>query len=293
MILKAAIALSVLVFACIGGCGTRTTIRNAHKTVVVAGIAPLAYFTRRVGGDFVEVELLVPPAANPHIYQPDPRQMKKLARASVLVLNGLGVEFWASKAVGAVDNPALITVYTSDGLPLIGGDEKGHGANPHVWLDPICAAHQVKLIEGALEKADPKHAKEYRLNAERLVSDLYRLDNDISQAFRNVKSRAFVSSHPAWTYFARRYGLSEVAVIEKSPGREPSPADIRRIIELVKRRRVGAIFVERQYNSKAAETIAEETGAKLVVLDPLGMPPDYDYFKMMRRNVAAILEAMR
>ncbi len=285
--------LVVIAIACVQGCGKRTSPMRNSKLIVAAGIAPLAYFTQRIGGGLVDVELLVPPSANPHTYQPNPRQMKKLAKASILVLNGLGVEFWASNAVETAQNPNLITVYTSEGLPLIGADKSGSNANPHVWLDPLNAMHQVRLIEKALAKVDPSHANVYRRNAARLIYKLRELDSEIKESLKHLKSRAFVSSHPAWTYFAKRYGLVEAAVIEKSPGQEPSPAEIRQIIDIIRRRGVKVIFVEPRSTFKKAETIAEETGAKLIVLDPLGSPPGYDYFKTMRKNLTVMSEAMR
>jgi len=107
------------------------------------------------------------------------------------------------------------------------------------------------------------------------------------------KSRSFISFHPAWVYFARRYGLTEAATIERSPGREPSPAEIREVVDTARRIRAKAIFAEPQFSPKAAEVIAGETGARVLMLDPLGKPPDYDYIKTMRDDLAQMSRALK
>jgi len=255
----------------------------------------MADFAKRIGGDLVEVELMVPPGASPHVYQPQPDQMKMLSRASVLVLNGVGLEFWADKAVEAADNPKLIVVRTADGLPIIDSahDNIHPGGNPHVWLDPMNAIRQVEAIRDAFINADPAHARSYERNADRFIGDLTKLDADIRAQTKAFRSRSFISFHPAWVYFARRYGLKEAAVIERSPGREPSPSEIRVVVDTARRIRAKAIFAEPQFNPKAAEVIADETGARVLLLDPLGRPPNYDYIKTMRANLAQMAGALK
>jgi len=265
------------------------------KMLVAAGIAPMASFAKEVGGDLVQVELMVPPGASPHTYQPQPDQMKFLSRASVLVLNGIKIEFWAEKAIEAADNPRLIVVRTADGLDIIDSrhDKEHPGGNPHVWLDPINAIHQVEAIRAAFIEADPRRRADYERNAAAFIAKLKRLDADIRAQVKMFKSRSFISFHPAWVYFARRYGLTEAATIERSPGREPSPAEIREVVDTARRIRAKAIFAEPQFSPKAAEVIAGETGARVLMLDPLGKPPDYDYIKTMRDDLAQMSRALK
>lgn len=294
-VVRAFLIGTVIVFLVLStqGCRRSQLENQGQKIIVGVGIAPLAYFTRRVGDGFVDVELLIPPAANPHTYQPEPRQVRKLSKASVLILNGIGVEFWAVKAVQTADNPKLLVVDTSKGLQILDSGRNNETSNPHIWLDPINAAHQVNAIASALARVDPRHAKVYRENEKKLLDELSALDSHIRAQLSRLKSRSYVSVHPAWSYFARRYGLVEVGVIEKSPGREPSPAEIRDIINNMRSRKVRVIFAEPQFSMKAAQAIAEETCAKILTLDPLGQPPDYDYFATMRANVAAIARALQ
>lgn len=266
------------------GCGKNGS-NHSGRMRVAASIGPLAYFARQIGGDRVSVRLLVPPGASPHTYQLQPAQMEFLSDASVLVLNGGGLEFWADKAIGAADNPRLIVVRTTEGVSLLDAGGEHRLGNPHIWLDPILAIHQVEEIRDAFVKADPEHASLYEAHAANLVSRLRSLDKQIRAQVKTFKVRQFVAYHPAWVYFARRYGLEEAAVIEESPGKEASPAEIRRAIDTVRRLRAKAVFAEPQFSSKVAQAVADETGATVLFLNPMGRPPDYNYFRMMRSNV--------
>lgn len=290
-------AVGALIFTT--GCG-RAKPAPGGKLLVAASIAPLASFARAVGGDRVDVRLLVPPGASPHVYQLDPEQMAFLSHASVLVLNGLGLEFWAAKAIDAAGNPELVVIRTADGLASLEHDDHNdhdghhHGAtNPHVWLDPIYAIQQVEAIRDAFGKADPANLDYYEANAERYIDTLRELDSEITEAVKSFETKDFVAFHPAWVYFARRYGLRQAAVIEESPGKEPSAAHIRDVVNTVRRVKARAVFAEPQFSPKAAEAVAAETGARVLFLNPLGKPPDYDYIAAMRANLGEMGKAMR
>ncbi len=290
----AAFALILIAALSISGCGERKSAANG-KMIVAAGIAPMANFAKQVGGDLVQVELMVPPGQNPHTYQPEPRQMKALSEARVLVLNGLGLEFWADKAVQAASNPNLMVVKTGEGIATL-ADDDDHlhpGGNPHVWVSPVLAIRQVGAVRDAFEKADPEHTAEYTANASRFIGELKKLDADIRDQVKNWKTKGFITLHPSWLYFAHEYGLEEVASIERSPGREPTPSEMREVIDLARKLHAKAIFAEPQFSAKAAQVVASETGAKVVFLDPYGEPPDYDYVKTMRANLEKMSEALR
>lgn len=273
---------------------------GGEQLVVAASIAPLADFVRHVGGERVEVITLVPPGASPHTYELKPSQVVSVARARLLVLNGAGLEYWADKLVNAADNPRLEVVDTSEGLPLIdSGDDDDHkhgehGGNPHVWLDVRQAMIQVQRIRNALGRIDPDRSEEYQTNAARYLATLETLDREIAHETAGWRTKDFIAFHPAWIYFARRYGLTQAAVVEASPGREPSPVEIARVVETVKRLKAGAVFAEAQFSPKAAEAIARESGVRVILLDPLGAEqPDFDYAALLRQNVARMGEVMR
>jgi zinc transport system substrate-binding protein len=264
------------------------------RLLVAASIALLAAFARQVGGDHVQVITLVPPGASPHTFELTPSQVEQVAGARLLVLNGVGLEYWADRLAESAGNPNLIVVDASQGIEILGADAGGSNGNPHLWLDPQNAIVQVSHIRGALIQADPAHTDDYRANAERYTHQLEQLDQEIADEVATWSSREFIAFHPAWVYFARRYGLEQAAVIQRSPGCEPSPAEVAHIIQTAQRIGARAIFAEPQFSAKAAHTIAEESGAQVLFLDPLGSSLcDACYPNLMRYNVAQMAQALR
>jgi zinc transport system substrate-binding protein len=171
-----------------------------------------------------------------------------------------------------------------------GGEAAG---NPHVWLSLPNAMHQVEMIRAALTQADPAGTAVYQANTDRYLAELRALDQDYQAAVAAWRSRKFVAFHAAWAYLARDYGLEQVAVVETTPGREPSPAEMAAIIQTARAIGAQAIFAEPQFPSEIAETIAAESGAQVLFLDPLGQPPDYRYLDLMRYNLAQISRALK
>jgi len=284
--------MSMVVAACAGGAGLSPTASG--RLLVAASIAPLADFARQVGDDHVQVITLVPPGASPHTYELSPSQVEQVAKARLLVLNGVELEYWADKLVQSAGNPALIVVDTSQGIEILAGTAGDSGGNPHIWLDPENGIVQVGHIRDALVRANPAHADDYRANAERYISELRALDQEIASEVATWSHRQFIAFHSAWVYFARRYGLVQAAVIEESPGREPSPAEVAQIVETARRIGAQAIFAEPQFSSKAAQTIAEESGAEVLFLAPLGSSlDDPSYLNLMRYNVAQMAKALQ
>jgi zinc transport system substrate-binding protein len=277
----------------LAGCSRPPASDSDSRMLVVASILPLADFAREVGGDRVRVEALIPPGASPHAYDLKPSQLQAVTRARVLVLNGVGLEYWADQVISAANNPRLTVVTASEGLAILSGDEDEPGGNPHVWLSPRNAMHQVRNIRDGLLKSDPDGASVYEANARQYLQHLETLDREIRQQISTFTQRRFVSFHAAWAYFARDYGLEEAAVVERRPGQEPSPEEIVSIVRTAKSIGARAIFAEPQFSSKAAEAIAEEAGAQVLFLNPLGAPPDYKYLDLMHTNVREITRALK
>ncbi len=283
------VSICLVMMAC--GRSTRPEALES-KIQVVASILPLADFTRQVGGERVNVEVLVPAGASPHTYELTPAQLRAVSHAKVLVLNGAGLEFWANKVISSANNPNLVVVTLSDGLKIIAGDRDEPGGNPHTWLSPINALKEVERICDVLIQVDPDGSAAYRANTEKYLSELRGLDADIRAAVSGFSSREFIAFHAAWTYFANDYGLEEVDVIEQRPGQEPSPAEISEIVRKAKGIKARAILAEPQFSSKAAEAVAEECGARVLLLNPLGEPPGYHYIDLMRFNLGQLSVAL-
>lgn len=300
----AALAIVLLGLLCGLACGSNT---DSGKLGVVATILPLADFVRNVGGDNVEVTTLMSAADSPHTWEPSPRQVKSIADARLIVINGAGLEFWIEKVVDAAASPDLVIVDTSifpgiEGSLLTadedghGGDDSQHDVNPHIWLDPLLAQKQVEAIAQALVMVDPGNKETYLENAAAYVAELKALDEDIRNATETFSVRQFIAFHPAWTYFANRYGLIEAAVIEETPGQDSS-AHKKEVIDLARALNIKAIFAEPQFNSETAQSIADEVGAEVLFLDPIGSPDPSDsdrdsYLEIMRYNVGQMRLAM-
>lgn len=298
----------------------------AEKVPVVASILPLGDFCKQIGGDRVEVQVLVPPGASPHTFEPSPSVVAKATQAKVFVYIGAGMEPWAQRFLSSGDATRLV-VEATHGIPLIqdaedhdhvgeaqqgrlqGGhaqDESArtgpgerathhHGkGNPHVWLDPVIAQEISRAICRAFIQVDPGHEKFYQENLSRFSRELQGLHEDIQKKVSGFRIREYVCFHPAYAYFSRRYGLRQMGVIEPAPGREPAPRHIQRIVNAVRAHDIRVIFAEPQLSPRVAEVIAKEAGVKVLMLDPLGGRPPYgsDYLKMMRYNLSVMEEAM-
>ena len=293
---------------------------QAGKLLVAATIVPLGDFCQQIGGDLVQVQVLIPPGASPHAFEPPPSVMARASQARVFVYIGAGLEPWATKLLRSRGSKNLVVVEAAQGIPLLGLDEQHHdheaagaqghtakhpdkagahethlAGNPHIWLDPVLAQEIAGKIARGLIQADPDHRALYEANCQDFQTELAALDREIKQHAQKWRLRDYVSFHPAFTYFARRYGLNEVGVIEAAPGREPTPRHLKNLVAAIRGYGIKVVFAEPQFNPRVAEVIAQEAGVKVLKLDPIGGPPPCgsDYLKLMRANLAALDEALR
>jgi len=276
------------------------------KMPVAASIFPVADMVKQVGGDFVEVISVIPPGASPHTYEPKPGVLKKISSVKIFFMIGAGLEYWNEKFFNSAGG-RFMKVVLSDGVDLIREKDHHHGekagklhsedtfANPHIWLDLEIAKSMVKRIVAALASLDKGHAPYYEERGNKYMAELDSLDRTIYEETGKFKIKKYVSFHPAWEYFARRYGLESAGVIESVPGKSPTPLEIKRIVENIKMHGVKAVFAEPQFNPKVAEVIAGEAGIKVLMLDPMGGPGIKEresYIDIMKYNLKIFREAM-
>jgi zinc transport system substrate-binding protein len=300
--------LSILVLVTAAALATPAA---AAPLPVVASIYPVADMVHQVGGDLVAVTTLLPPGASPHTFEPKPSEVRQLASARLFFIIGAGLEHWADKFVRATGTAAQ-TVVLSKGVDLLPGGpdsyniEPGSGqaasgpaglvANPHIWLDPVIAGQMVEKIVSALCHADASHADVYHRRADTYVHALKILDAQIRRTVATFTIREFISFHPAWDYFARRYGLKSSGTIEETPGRVPTPKHIENIVAQIKKSGIRAVFAEPQLNPKVAEVVAREAGVKVLLLDPMGGPGlsgRGTYIHLIQTNLKMMKEAMQ
>lgn len=271
-----------------------------HKIIVLTTIYPLYDFTRNVGKDRVEVNNLTPPGAEPHEWEPSPKDLAGLQKADVFIYCGAGMESWTGKALNAAGTPGLTVVDASRDIELISGQENTHNAvtDPHIWVDPLNAIKMVDSITAGLSRADPANKEFYAANAEEYKKKLEDLDGEYKSGLAGAKLREFVTSHAAFDYLARRYGLVQVPVRGLSPEVEPTPARMAEVIRLVKEKNIHYIFFESLVSPKISQVIASESGAETLILNPAaGLTTDElqagkDYLTIMRENLANLQKAL-
>jgi zinc transport system substrate-binding protein len=269
----------------LAGCGGAD---SAAGTKVVAAFYPLAWAAQRVGGSEVDVENLTPPGAEPHDIELTPRDVEEVRDADLVLYLGKGFQPALEKAVESRTGPSLDLLEGQRVLP--GADEERGGAvDPHVWLDPSRLATMATAIGAELHRDAAAAALARRLRA---------LDREMAKGLASCKRHEIVTSHAAFGYLAKRYGLEQIALTGLSPEAEPSPRDLEALVDEVETSGATTIFFETLVSPRLAQTVAREAGATTAVLNPLeGLTKDElsageDYFSIMRANLATLREAL-
>jgi zinc transport system substrate-binding protein len=267
---KIKVLVLLLAVTMLSGCvsqdqsSSATSPGNASDRIKVATtIAPLGDFVNAVGGEKVEVTVVVPPGAEPHTFEPTPSLMMDVAKADLYIMNGAGLEFWMDKLLQA--NKEMIVVDSSQGIGLL--QESEDEIDPHIWLSLRNAAVQVNNICAGLIEVDSQNKDFYIKNRDAYLETLKAMDVELNRTFAGKKNKIFIVHHPAWTYFARDYNLSQVPLMENE--KEPGPKYLGEVIDLARTNNITTIFVEPEYNPKAAEVMAREMNTGIVTLDPL------------------------
>lgn len=281
--MKKIFLLIMLLALLTSGCADKG--KEQDKLQVTASFYPMAEFARAVGGDKAQVTTLVPDGAEPHDWEPSPRDLTKIGRSQLFVYNGL-VEPWAEQAMQAVAERKVLSVQAGSGLY-----DNGSKQDPHVWISPKKAMIEVQRITEAFCEADAANAAYYQANCRQYLEQLQQLDKQMQEIAASAQKKVFITSHAAFGHLAADYGLRQLAVSGLSPQAEPTPADLQRLAGIVKQEQVGYIFFETLSDPRIAQVLAKETGAETAVLDPLeglseeGRKENLDYIKIMQRNI--------
>jgi zinc transport system substrate-binding protein len=278
--------VSLLLALCVpllAGCGSGGTSTGGGKSVVAA-FYPLAYAAAQVGGSAVDVENLTPAGSEPHDLELTPGDVRDVQRASLVLYLGDGFMPGLERALEERDGSSL------DLLPAARAGSAGELAgDPHVWLDPVRYSAIVRRIGAALGEPEA---------AARLRRRLAALDGRLRRGLAHCARREIVTSHAAFGYLARRYGLVQVPLEGLTPEVEPSAKDIERLVRVVRGTGATTVFAETLLSPKLAQTVAREAGVETAVLDPLeGLSDDAmrggaDYFTVMRANLAALRKGL-
>lgn len=297
-------AILIFISACAGPDSAEETPPSGQTPIppnVVATTTIVGDIVGAVGGDRIDLKVLLPPMTDPHVYEVTPRDVAALSDADLVFINGLGLESLLEPVLEDAQKQNKV-ISVSDGVTTLGETDEGQRseADPHVWFDPMRVSVWVNNIENALSRVDPAGTEMYLNNAESYKQSLVELDGWIVEQFDQipVEKRLIVSDHDSFGYLADRYGLDLVGTV--IPGyntlSDPTARDLAALIEDIGRRDASVIFVSDSVSSDVSEQIAQETGIELVPLtigsltDAGGKAPTYLDF--MRLNVETIVQAL-
>jgi manganese/iron transport system substrate-binding protein len=296
--------LALLVAVVAAACGRGTTPAEgdipAGTLRVVTTTTILADLVAQVGGSRVHVDSLVPKGGEVHTFDPTPSDVRRVAEADVVFMNGLDLDGWLGNLVVDAGTDAPV-VKLGENLPgvtyLAGGGQDAAAVNPHLWLDASYASKYAERISETLAAADPVNAAAYRDQAAAYSRTLADLDTELRAKMDTIPAanRTVISFHDAFPYFAAAYGLAIDGTIVDAPGQDPSAGQIASLVGVVREKGIKAIFAEAQFSEDLARAIADETGARVVsslYTDSIGDAPKDTYVGMMRWNVDRVIEAL-
>ncbi|MEX2105163.1 MAG: metal ABC transporter substrate-binding protein [Bacilli bacterium] len=318
-------------------CGGQNTTRmnssnnnNGDKVSIYTSFYPLYDFASKIAGERANVVNLVPPGAEPHDFEPTPKDLVKLSEADIFVYNGSGFETWIEDVLDSLDTTKLDVLNVSEHVDLLSleetggevdhqhdeehgdehadehkdedhGEKNGHEGednDPHLWLDPIRAKQMASTIKDALVKIDSEGTEIYEANYNTLITELDKLHSEFEAVVKNSNRKEMIVSHSAFGYLANRYGLKQIAISGISPSDEPSQKELQEIISFAKKHNVKYILFETLVSGKVADVVKNQIGAEAITLNTLEgltkeeLSNNKDYFSVMRDNLNSLKKAL-
>ncbi len=262
----------------ITSCGTPAGKKSDR--VITVSIPPFEYFVRAIAGDDFKINVMLPPGADHHIWEPLPAQINELAGSEAFILNGqLGFEkAWMGRFseinpdMKILDLSRHINLITTDGSDFEGDVHgvKSHsqgGPDPHYWMSPISARIIAQDLKNFLTELNPGSSGKYETGLKMLDRKIAQVDSTLRASFSTAPSKTFMIYHPALGYMARDYGLVQVAFEDE--GKSPSPARMKELIDIARDKKISIIFIQAEYDVRNAKSLAGETGARLIVINPM------------------------
>ncbi len=300
---KSKIVLLAMSLSCLLSISLPVPAPAGDRLPVIVSILPQKYFVQKIGGDRVDISVMVLPGANPATYEPKPQQMVNLTKSKLYFAIGVLFEtHWLKKFAGF--NPQMTIVSTQSGIEKISMKAHLHNENegkedaktaahteikdPHIWLAPPLVMLQARNILEGLLKVDPQHGETYKANYGRFVRELVDLDLKLIKQFKDsAEGTQFMVYHPAWGYFAWAYGLEQIPI--EMEGKNPTPKELQALIGMAKKNSIKVIFVQPQFSIKSANTIAKEIGGQVMFADPLAL----NWAENLEKVAAGFESAMR
>ncbi|KAA0689927.1 metal ABC transporter substrate-binding protein [Enterococcus faecium] len=307
-LLTATVMIGALLFAACGN--TNKEADKKEDLTIVATFYPMYDFTKEIVGDEGNVKLLIPAGTEPHDFEPSAKERAEISDADVFVYNSSDMEFFVDSLKDSVDSKQTLMIEAAKGIDRLEsqeadeheeseeGHDHAHEYDPHVWLDPVLAIKEVRTIAGELGEKYPDKKVIFTKNADAYIKKLETLDQKYSEELKNATNRTFVTQHAAFAYLANQYNLEQVAISGVSPDQEPTPSRLAELKEFVKKNNIKVIYFEENASSKVAETLSNETGVKLEVLNPLEsltneqIKAGENYISVMEKNLEALKESI-
>ena len=268
-----------------------TTTDNS-KLQVISSFYPLHEFSQNVGQEKVDATLLVPVGVAPHDWGPTIKDVQRMQKSDLIIINGIGFENWIDNLEET--NYQGVIVDTSNGIldKNLSQEQINSSGDPHIWLNPVYAQIQVQNIANAFSDSDPKNQQYYQLNAAKYIEELEFLDLKIRNELSDC-NQDFVAFHDAFSYFADEYNLNQHTIIlSNNPHGEATAKTLENVISTAKKLNIKVIFSEENVNTKTSEIIANEIDGKVLILSPIEVFTDGTYISKMTENLNNLREAL-
>jgi len=270
LILLAILSAIGISFILLSGKVQTTKQSDTKKLKVTTSFYPLAFLAQTIGGQQVIVTNLTPPGAEPHDFEPNTRDIVQLEMQDIILLNGGGLEGYTDKIKENIDPKKT-------SLAIVGQPLMNDPQDPHVWLDPVLYKKEAETISGLFIQKDPSHTVIYTANTQKLIQKLDTLNIEFERGLSDCKQKNIITSHKAFGYLAKRYGLHQIALAGLSPDQEPSSKTLADVATFAKANKIGYVFFEELVNPDIAYTLAREVGAQTLVFNPLEGLTKQDY----------------
>lgn len=301
------VLIAILIFTAIG-CGKNPSNigdsgvngGEAEKLKIFTSFYPMYFIAGEIAKDKADIINMIPAGVEPHDWEPTLKNMAELQNSDMFIYNGAGMERWAEKVIKNLDTKKTKIVEASQGIELIRG-ESNHQEDydPHVWVSPMNLKKEAQNVLKALIEKDELNKEYYEANYENLAARLDKLHKDIYDASKNFNIKIIVTSHEAFGYFAKEYGITQIPIRGISPEQEPSPAKLAEIVNLCRENHIKYIFVEKFVNPKFSKTIADEINGEVLTLNAAhGLTEEeiksgQDYLTIMYENLKSLEKALQ
>ena len=277
---------------------TKTIADLENQRIILTSFYPLYEFTNAIGKEKVQVFSLIPFGIEPHDWEPSIQDLQRMQQAQLIIVNGVGFEKWIDD-LQEIDSDVVIvdasaTILLNNEIEKVSDHFVDNNNDPHIWLNPIFAKIQIKTIADNLKVIDSDNTEYYEKNANEYINKLSQLDEKIKKEITKCSKKDFYAFHNAFSYFANEYGLIQHTIVSgNDPHEEATPKTLEKLIQDSRELGINVIFSEEGIDSRLSYVIANEIGAKVLVLDPIEIGNEnLSYLTRMEKNVENLKVAL-